>query len=172
MIRKAKDDQKGVTRAPMLEDAEDRTRCPVEILFNYFKGARIAVSPHCDKVEGQRADCSFCPPAFPSFHKVHGKMDVPMPISKVTEVIRKLFMGLADAGIIDDATASNFSAKSLRCGGVSQATAEEIRYGVTQGHGGWQQRASLVHYDAMRPTEALYGSRALNAALARCQQNA
>ena len=64
-------------------------------------------------------------------------------------------MGLADANIIDEATARNFSAKSLRCGGVSQAAAEEIRDGVTQGRGGWQQRASLVHYDAMRPTKAL-----------------
>ena len=77
-------------------------------------------------------------------------------------------MGLADAGIIDEATARNLSAKLLRCGGVSQAAAEEIRDGVTQGHGGWQQRVSLVHYDAMRPTEALDVSRALNAALARC----
>ena len=92
LIRKAKNDQKVVTRAPMLEDAEDKTRCLVEILFNCSKRAGIEVSPHCDKTEGQRADCSFCPPAFPSFHKVHGKMDCPMPVSKVTEVMRKLFM--------------------------------------------------------------------------------
>lgn len=91
-----------------------------------------------------------------------------MPVAKVTEIIRTLFTGLADAGIIDEATAKNFSAKSLRCGGVRQAAAEEIRDGVTQGHGGWQQRTSLVHYDNIRPTEALDVSHALNAALARC----
>ena len=167
LIRKAKNDQKGVTRAPMLEEAVDKDRCPVEIVFDYFKWGRIDVHPQCDKVEGQRADCSFCPPAFPSFHKKLGKMDCPMPTAKVTEIIRKLFMGLADAGDIDEAMAMNFSAKSLRCGGVSQAAAEQIRDGVTQGHGGWQQRTSLVHYDAMRPTEALDVSHALNAALAR-----
>ena len=105
LIRKAKNDRKGVTRAPMLEGADDKARCPVKILLTYFKRARIDVSPYCNKVEGQRDDCSFCPPAFPSFHKVHGKMDCPMPISKVTKVIRKLFMGLADVGIVDDFSA-------------------------------------------------------------------
>jgi hypothetical protein len=52
LIRKAKNDQKGVTRAPMLEDASDKTRCPVEILFTYFKRARIHVHPLCNKAEG------------------------------------------------------------------------------------------------------------------------
>ena len=92
-----------------------------------------------------------------------------MPAAKVTEIIRKLFMGLADSGVIDEATAKGFSAKPLRCGGVSQAAAEEIRDEVTQGLGGWQQRTSLVHYDTIRPTEALDVSRALIATLARCQ---
>ena len=123
---------KGVTRAPMLEDADDKSRCPVEILFTYFKRAKIDVSPHRNKVGVQRTGCSFCAPAFPSFH-----MDCPMPIAKVTEINRKLFMGVADAGIVDGATAKGFSARSLRCGGISQAAAEKIRDGVTQGHGGW-----------------------------------
>jgi len=144
LIRKAKNDMKGLTRAPMLEDADNKSRCHVEILFTYFKRARIDVSPHCNKVEGQRADCSFCPPAFPSFHKVLEKMHCSMPVAKVTEMIRKPFMGLADAGVIDEATVKNFSAKSLRCGGVSQAAAEEIRDGVIHGPGGWQQRTFLA----------------------------
>ena len=89
-----------------------------------------------------------------SLHKVLGKIDRSMPVANATDIIRKPFIGSADAGVVDEGTA-NLLAKSLRCGGVSQATAEEIRDGVTQSHGGWQQRTSLVHYDAIRPTSAL-----------------
>ena len=63
--------------------------------------------------------------------------------------------------------ALQFSAKSLRCGGVSQAAGEAVRDGVLQGHGGWLQRTSLRHYDLMRESEGLCVSGALNAAVER-----
>ena len=61
--------------------------------------------------------------------------------------MRGLYVGLAIAGEISMEEAMEFSSKSLRCGGVSQAAAEAIRDGVTQAHGGWLIRQSLVHHD-------------------------
>ena len=55
-------------------------------------------------------------------------------------------------------------AKSLRCGGCSEAAAQGVREGVTQGHGGWLSRTSLIHYDLMKKSEATLTSRGLPAA--------
>ena len=93
-----------------------------------------------------------------------------MPKYRVTEIVRALFVGLAVKGVISMEEALAFSAKSMRCGGVSQAAAEAIRDGFTQAHGGWLIRQSLVHYDVARPDEAFDVSHAMNAATARCME--
>ena len=51
LICKAKNDQKGVTRAPKLRKVDVKARCPVEILFTYFKRARIDASLYCNKLK-------------------------------------------------------------------------------------------------------------------------
>ena len=90
-----------------------------------------------------------------------------MPKSRVTELVKELFMGLVDSGDMTEEEARAFSSKSLRTGGVSEAAANAVRDGVVQGHGGWLQRQSLVHYDQMRPGETPDVSRALNSAVGK-----
>jgi hypothetical protein len=118
-------------------------------------------------VEGEPQRCTVCPPAFPTITKFHGKKERAMPKSRVTEVLRILFLNMHKAGLISEEEARAFSSKSLRCGGVSQAAAEAVRDGVFQGHGGWLQRQSLVHYDVMRASERPDVSTALNASIDR-----
>lgn len=72
---------------------------------------------------------------------------------RVTMVIKDLYKGLARHKGLDEEWAAHFSGKSMRCGGVSEAAGAAVRDGVLQGHGGWLQRQSLVHYDLMRPSE-------------------
>ena len=53
---------------------------------------------------------------------------------------------------------------------MSQAAGEAIRDGVTQAHGRWLIRQSLVHYDLARLDEVFDVSHALNEATTRCMQ--
>ena len=165
LVRYAKNDQKGLTRQPVLERGKVAASCPVRLYLRYVGAAGIRVQPCCTKVEGKPHRCTVCPPAFPSITQYQGKKDRPMPKARVSEILKVYFRELAAAGRMTEEEAEAFSSKSLRCGGVSQAAAETIRDGVVQGHGGWLQRQSLVHYDQMRPGEKPFVSRALNTAV-------
>ena len=165
LVRYAKDDQKGLTRMPVLAMAEDSRACPVRSYRSYVAIAGITVQPGCTKVEGEPQRCTVCPVAFPSIGKHKGKMHRAMPKSRVTEILRVFYLVLADQGHMTEAEARAFSSKSLRCGGVSAASAECVRDGVLQGHGGWLHRQSLVHYDVMREGERTEVSTALGKAV-------
>jgi hypothetical protein len=166
-VRYAKNDQKGLTRCPLLEEAIEKQDCPVENLLSYFRLAGLSVQPGCTKVPGEPDECAVCPPAFPSIHKHNGIQSYAMPTQRVSEVVKKLYLSLADAGKMSEEDASKFSGKSCRCGGVSEAAGNEVRDGVVQGHGGWLMRESLVHYDRITDKEAPFVSRALNGAVAK-----
>ena len=172
LVRYAKNDQKGLTRSAVLELAADPAACPVMTMRQYLGAAGIRVQPGCTKVEGEPQRCTVCPPAFPSITKHQGKKDRAMPKARVTELLRGLFLELArvDPDCISEQEARAFSSKSLRCGGVSESAAQAVRDGVIQGHGGWLQRQSLVHYDIMRPGEQADVSRALNSAVTKWLQ--
>lgn len=64
--------------------------------------------------------------------------------------------------------AKSFSAKSLRCGGVSSAAAACVRGGVIHGHGGWFDIQSQKHYDLMKKGEEGLVSTRLGDELAKC----
>jgi hypothetical protein len=166
LVRYAKNDQKGLTRAPVLGFSSDVRSCPVGVFLEYVAVAGIGVSEGCTKVEGEPQRCSVCPPAFPSIHKHGGKQSRAMPKAKVTAILRVLFLELAALGLMTEEEAKAFSSKSMRAGGVTAAAAEAVRDGVIQGHGGWLHRQSLVHYDLMRESERSDVSAALNAAVA------
>jgi hypothetical protein len=166
-VRYAKNDQKGLTRCPILEEASNERDCPVENLLSYFRLAGLSVQPGCTKVPGEPDACTVCPPAFPSIHKHKGVQNYPMPTQRVSEIVKKLFLSLADIGKMSADDAKQFSGKSCRCGGVSAAAGNEVRDGVVQGHGGWLMRESLVHYDRITDKEAPFVSRALNGAVAK-----
>jgi len=176
LVRRAKNDVKGVTRSPVLEYAKQADGCPVRLLYRYFEAAGIWIADGCNKQQGSPHRCLACPPAFPAIHKHAGKQPgrgqerMGMPKARVTEIVRGLYVGLAVAGAMSMEEALAFSAKSLRCGGVSEAAGQAIRDGVTQAHGGWLVRQSLVHYDLARPDEAFDVSHALNGATAKCLQ--
>ena len=174
LVRRAKNDVKGMTRSPVLEYAELADGCPVRLLHRYFEAAGIRIADGCNKQQDSPHRCLACPPAFPAIHKHAGKQPgrgqerMGMPKARVTEVVRGLYVGLAVVGAMGMEEALAFSAKSLRCGGVSEAAGQAIRDGVTQAHGGWLVRQSLVHYDLARPDEAFDVSHALNGATAKC----
>jgi hypothetical protein len=165
LVRYAKNDQKGITRAPVLAFAEDARACPVRTYRRCAAALNLKVKSGCTKVEGEPQRCTVCPPAFPSVTKHRGVMGRPMPKSRVTELLRMLFLQLAALGALTEQEARAFSSKSLRCGGVTQAAASCIRDGVVQAHGGWLHRQSLIHYDLMRNDEQSDVSRALGEAV-------
>jgi hypothetical protein len=169
-VRRAKNDKKGKTRSAFLECAVSGEPCPVGRFWDYAKVARIERHPECNKVLGEPERCTVCPPAFPTLGKrkrVAPKQGFGMPVARVTETIRALYVQLASTGKVTLEQARQFSGKSMRCGGVSAAAGLAIRDGVLQGHGGWLSRASLIHYDGMTPGEIPEVSRALNAEVAR-----
>jgi hypothetical protein len=165
LVRYAKNDQKGLTRAPVVAMAEDVEACPVRTYRNYVATVGIWVQPGCTKVEGEPQRCAVCPPAFPSIGKHKGRMDRPMPKARVTEILRVFYLELAAQGHMTEEEARAFTSKSLRCGGVSEASGNCVRDGVLQGHGGWLHRQSLVHYDLMREGERCDVSNALSKAV-------
>ena len=166
LVRYAKNDQKGLTRAPVLEFGADARSCPIRIFLDYVACAGIGVAAGCTKVEGEPQRCTVCPPAFPSIHKHKGKQTRAMPKARVTSILRVLYLELAALGLMTEEEAKAFSSKSMRAGGVTAAAGEAVRDGVIQGHGGWLHRQSLVHYDLMRESERSDVSAALNAAVA------
>jgi hypothetical protein len=165
LVRYAKNDQKGLTRTPVLAMAADSRACPVRAYRNYITTACISVHANCDKIEGEPQRCTVCTAAFPSIGKHRGKMKSAMPKARVTEILRVWYLELAVQGHMTEKEARAFSSKSLRCGGVSAASAECVRDGVLQGHGGWLHRQSLVHYDLMRDGERCDVSKALGKAV-------
>ena len=169
LIRYAKNDLRGLTRAPRLEEAEQSEFCVLKALEQYMQAADIKVHPSCNKVWGQPYACDFCEPLFPSIWANGGKKSHAMPDSRVALVVKQAFRALAAAkpDLMTPEEAEAFSTKSLRTGGVSSAAAEEIRDGVLQGHGGWLARASLVHYDQMKDAEKQDVPKALSKAIAR-----
>ena len=164
-IRYAKNDVKGLTRAPRLAEAGDEW-CPVRLVKEYFEVMQLEVHPDCDKVPGEPARCSKCPAAFPPIWK-HGGVQRGrrIPRAQVSLRIKSLFLGLAEQGHMSVEDARMFSGKSCRCGGVSSAAGLAVRDGVLQGHGGWLTRQSLRHYDLMKPGEKALVSAALNKAV-------
>lgn len=128
-IRRAKNDTKGMTRSPLLDEAGDAEACPVKNLLAYFKATKLSVQPGCTKVEGDPECCKVCPPAFPSIHKHAGLRSHAMPKGKVTEIVKKLFLSLADLDLMTAEEASTFSEKLARTGGVSEASANFVRDG-------------------------------------------
>jgi hypothetical protein len=165
LVRYAKNDQKGITRAPVLAFAEDPRACPVRTYRRCAAALNLRVQPGCNKVEGEPQRCTVCPPAFPSVTRHRGVAGRPMPKARVTEMLRMLFLQLASLGALTEQEARAISSKSLRCGGVTQAAASCIRDGVVQAHGGWLHRQSLIHYDLMRKNEQSDVSRALGEAV-------
>ena len=164
-IRYAKNDVKGLTRAPRLAEAGDEW-CPVRLVKEYFEVMQLEVHLDCDKVPGEPARCSKCPAAFPPIWK-HGGVQRGrrIPRAQVSLRIKSLFLGLAEQGHMSVEDARMFSGKSCRCGGVSSAAGLAVRDGVLQGHGGWLTRQSLRHYDLMKPGEKALVSAALNKAV-------
>jgi site-specific DNA-cytosine methylase len=167
LIRYAKNDQKGVTRTPVLERAGDARVCPVRAFQRYRVAALIEVHPGCTKVVGEPHRCTVCPPAFPSITRTQGKKSMAMPKSRVTDIVKALYGQLAAHGHMELEVARGYSSKSLRCGGRSVAAANAIRGGVICGHGGWLHKQSADHYERMLTGEATQVSRALNTAVAR-----
>ena len=66
LIRYAKNDQKGLTRAPFLQRHEDSRACPVALMEHYLRATEIRVCEGCDKVWGEPFRCLQCPSLFPS----------------------------------------------------------------------------------------------------------
>ena len=170
LIRYAKNDVKGQTRAPKLVASDSSEVCPVQLLRQYMAAANIVVADGCDKQWGQPFACSVCEPLFPSIlsKAKGGKRPRAMPDSRVTKIIKDVMMTVAESSdeqVLTRDEAKAFSAKSMRCGGCSQAAAEGVRDGIVQGHGGWLSRTSLVHYDFMQKHEETFTSQKLSAAV-------
>lgn len=172
LIRYAKNDKYGRTRAPKLaECAEDDTVCPIRLMKEYMAVTGIAICAGCDKEWGKPYACTVCPPLFPTIlgDTRGGMQERAMPDSRVSMVLKRMMVTLArvrpDLLTMEEARA--FSAKSLRCGGTSESAAQQVRDGVKQGHGGWLSRESLRHYDLMTKGEETAVSKALSAAVAR-----
>ena len=167
LIRYAKNDVRGKTREPSVEKAEDPGRCPVEAMKTYMAECGIKVQLGCDKKWGEPYACTKCPPLFPSIWKKGGVRGRAMPDSRVSSVIKGLMQQVATARpeLLTPEEAKKFSAKSMRCGGTSEAAAQCVRDGVTFAHGGWATRQSLIHYDLMKKGEEGAVSRALNKAV-------
>ena len=176
LIRYAKNDIKGQTRAPKLVASESSEACPVRLLRQYMAAANIAVSQGCDKRWGEPFTCSKCEPLFPSIlsKAKGGKRPRAMPDSRVTKIIKEVMLTVAkasDGQVVTLDEAKTFSAKSLRCGGCSEAATQGIRDGIVQGHGGWLSRTSLVHYDFMQEHEKTLTSSRLSAAVLNLVRN-
>ena len=169
LIRYAKNDVQGLTRAPRIIQAEDERCCLGRRLESYMKVMGIKVSPHCNKVWGKPYPCDFCEPLFPAVWR-QGKKAHAMPDSRVGRVVKGMFKELAKAKpeLLTAEDAEKFSTRSMRSGGVSSAAAECVRDGVLQGHGGWLARESLRHYDQMKEKEKTVVGDALGKAISKC----
>lgn len=175
LIRYAKNDKYGRTRAPKLaECAEDAMVCPIRLMREYLEEAGIRRDPGCDKVWGEPYACSVCPPLFPTIlgDERGGIQTRAMPDSRVSVILKRMMVTLAAErpDLLSKEEAQTFSAKSLRCGGTSESAAQQVRDGVKQGHGGWLSRESLRHYDLMQRSEETAVSKALSAAVTRLRK--
>lgn len=170
LIRYAKNDVRGVTRAPVLEEQSAAGEpCPIDTMEIYMKAADIKVAKGCDKIWGRPHPCRKCEPLFPSIlgPKKGGKRPREMPDPRVSKIVKGAMVALATANpeLLSMEEARKFSAKSMRCGGTSAAAAEQVRDGVLQGHGGWISRQSLISYDLMMESEKTLVSQELNSAV-------
>lgn len=159
-VRYAKNDVKGLTRRAFLE-ATGGLECPKRLWLEYVAMCGLSGSEHCDKVQGEPTRCTACGPAFPSVHR-RGVQGFAIPKSRVSRIIKQVHQELGSVMGWGRSWGDPYSAKSLRCGGVTEAAGACVRDGVLQGHGGWLQRQSLVHYDLMKDDERLVVSGTLN----------
>jgi hypothetical protein len=159
-VRYAKNDVKGMTRKAFLQ-ATGGLECPRRLWVDYVVMCGLKCSPACNKVQGEPTRCDYCPPAFPSIHN-KGVQQFPIPKARVSSLVKGLHVALGNLHGWERSWGTAYSAKSLRCGGVTEAAAAAVRDGVLQGHGGWLQRQSLVHYDLMKPSERMLVSGTLN----------
>ena len=169
LIRYAKNDVQGLTRAPQIIQADDERCCLGTRLEEYMGVLGIKRHADCNKVWGKPYPCDFCEPLFPAIWAKQGKKCHAMPDSRVGRVVKGAFRALAKAkpNLLSSEEAEKFSTKSLRTGGVSSAAAECVRDGVLQGHGGWLARESLRHYDQMKEGERTSVGQALGKAVER-----
>ena len=167
LIRYAKNDVRGKTRDPTVEKAEEADSCPVEAMQTYMAECAIGIKVGCDKKWGEPYACTKCPPLFPSIWTKGGVRKKAMPDARVSSIIKGLMRQVAETrpDLLSAEEAKKFSAKSMRCGGTSEAAAQCVRDGVTFAHGGWATRQSLIHYDLMKKGEETAVSRALNRAV-------
>ena len=56
--------------------------------------AGLRKGPRCDKVAGETAACSFCPPAFPRIYKNEGVQPKPVSSAGASKTVKTLFMSL------------------------------------------------------------------------------
>jgi hypothetical protein len=152
LVRYAKNDPRGLTRAPRLQRIGG-VGCVVELWERYLTSLGLRVLPGCTKMWGSPKRCDVCGPAFPAVWKHRGVREHRMSSQKASSLVKAIFIGLAEQGVMDMEDALEFSGKSCRCGGVTASAAEAVRDGVLQGHGGWLQRTSLRHYDVMKDSE-------------------
>jgi len=169
LIRYAKNDMQGLTRAPRIVEGEDSRFCVLQRLESYMRKLGIVKDARCNKQWGKPYACDFCQPLFPAIWKRHGKKQHAMPDSRVASTVKGVFAALAEAkpDVLSEEEAKKFSTRSLRSGGVSSAAAECVRDGVVQGHGGWLARESLRHYDQMKENERTGVVDALGKAIAK-----
>ena len=177
LIRYAKNDKYGQTRAPKIaENLGDPSMCPVKAMRDYMEATGIAVCEGCDKEWGKPYACKVCPPLFPTIlgDTRGGVRDRAMPDSRVSVVLKRLMNTLAKLrpDLISEKDAETFSAKSLRCGGVSAAAAAQIRDGVQQGHGGWKSKTGPKQYDLVMRSEQTLVSKKLTEMLANIKAGA
>ena len=100
LIRYAKNDLRGKTRAPKLAALQgEELCCPVATMRRYMNEADISIHPECDKVWGEPFHCTRCEPLFPSIlsRAKGGKRPRAMPDSRVTKIIKQVMVTLAKA---------------------------------------------------------------------------
>ena len=95
-VRKAKNDQKGMTRTMVLSKSKhgDASRL-VFFWEDHCRICKVTIHPDCVNVPGEPDICSVCGPAFPSVLKHKGKQSYPMPKPRVTMVVKGVYVNLA-----------------------------------------------------------------------------
>ena len=109
----------------------------------------------CAQFRSEPYACAVCPPLFLTSLK-GGKCERSMPDSRVTVVVKRVMVALAEAmPEVSVEEAQKLSAKSLRTGGTSESATHQIREGVIHGHGVGAFRKSL---DQMKKSEHARGA--------------
>lgn len=90
-VRYAKNDTRGKTRTADLDQVGGEA-CPVTLWRSYCQMAGLRKDPRCDKVVGEMAACSFCPPAFPRIYKNEGVQPEPVSSAGASKIVKTLFV--------------------------------------------------------------------------------